>query len=200
MNPERIFFLVTLVFFSCSPAKTNNYKIKLAEDRSVYFYKEDSPFINLSLLGDYKFQPYKTKYFRDIDSRFIKYSTADFNNKKPTILYAAHTYVQPFYSTICVQYKDCKLDSNLIMNLQQELKINLKASFDKIEKIKCGTKDAYKIKYQVTNSLTKIYCSNTEYFFANKNTVYRLFLWTTNSDDHVISNEAEYIIKEARFN
>lgn len=200
MKLKHLFFPVTLLLFSCSSVKTNNYKARLSEDRSIYFFEQSSPFINLSLFGDYKFQPLATKYFRDIDSRFIKYATLKLNNIKPAILYSAHTYVQPFYSTICVQYKDCLLDTILINDLKTTLKGILKTSFSDIAKIKCGTKDAYKIVYQVTNSTTKIYSSNTEYFFADKNVVYRLFLWTTNSDNSVLANEAEYIIKEARFN
>ena len=150
-------------------------------------------------MGDYKFQPFKTKYFRDIDNRFIKYSTSNFNSKTPTILYSAHTYVQPYYSIICTQYENCILDTNQIKNLKIELKQNLKTSFSKIEKIRCGNKEAYKIIYQATNSLTNINCSNTEYFFSNNHTVYRLFLWTTNNDDSVMAIEAEYIIREAKF-
>ena len=150
-------------------------------------------------MGDYKFQPFRTKYFRDIDDRFIKYSTSNFNGKEPMILYSAHTYVQPYYSIICAQYQNCILDTNQIKNLKPVLKAYLKKSFSKIEKIKCGTKEAYKIVYQVTNSLTNINCSNTEYFFSNNQTVYRLFLWTTNNDDSVMANEAEYIIREAKF-
>jgi len=198
MKYVRLKYLIPFVLFSCNVSRTNNSNIKPGEDNS-YYYEQESPFINLTLLGDYKFQPFKTKYFRDIDSRFIKYSTKNFMAKKPAIFYAAHTFVQPFYSTICVQYKNCRLDTNQILNLNSDLKSGLKTSFIKLEKIQCGSRYAYKIAYHVTNSLTKIITSNTEYFFSNNETVYRLFLWTTNSDDRVISSEAEFIIKEARF-
>jgi hypothetical protein len=199
MKPDRLIIFIPLVLLSCTSTRTNNSGIKQAEDNSYYYYEQDSPFINLSLLGDYKFQPLKTKYFRDIDSRFIKYLTTKLNNKKPAILFSAHTYIQPFYSAICVQYKGCNLDTTLINSIKAGLKANLKTSFTKIEKLKCGSKDAYKIVYQATNSLTSIYSYNTEYFFSNNQIIYRLFLWTTNSDQSVIAIDGENIIKEARF-
>ena len=192
-------FIFILVFVSCSLTKTNNNLVKLSDDKSIYYYEQEKPFVHLSLLGDYKFQALKTKYFRDVNKKFIDYSTHKFNNRKPTILYSAHTYVQPFYSTICVLYKDTKLDTTNLKNIKLDLKSNLKTSFYKPIEVKCGTTNAYKISYQVVNKTTDISTSNFEYFFAKENNVYRLFLWTTNEDTKALTNEAEYIIREAKF-
>ncbi len=49
------------------------------------------------------------------------------------------------------------------------------------------------------NKVTKIYTTNLEYLFENNDQLYRLFLWTTNENDNVMANEAEYIITEAVF-
>jgi hypothetical protein len=192
-------FLSILIFSSCSLTKTNNNLIKLSEDNSVYYYEQENPFIHLSLLGDYKFQPFRTKYFRDIDKGFIDYSKHKFNNSKPTILYSAYTHVRPYYSTICVLYKDTKFDTTNLMNVKLDLKNNLKTSFHKPVEVKCGTINAYKISYQLANKITNIYTTNFEYFFTKENNVYRLFLWTTNEDTFALTNEAEYIIREAKF-
>ncbi len=199
MKPVRSILFILLIFAACNTARTNNSRAKLTEDKSVYYYEQASPYINLSLLGDYKFQPPKTKYFRDIEPRFLKYLLQDFNNTKPQILFSAHTIVQPFYSIIFVLYKGGDLDTASINNINPALKKNLKTSFSPYKEIKCGTKSCYKISYQVTNSITGIYSSNTEYFFKAGGNLYRVFLWTTNSDDAVISNEGEYVIKEAKF-
>lgn len=163
------------------------------------YYEQTSPQIKIQLYGDYLFPPLKTKYFRDVDKRFIKYVTNKFNNASPKILYKAHTFVQPFYSTICLQYKINSLDTTSLNDIKIQLKDYLNTKVSELKKIKCGFKDVYKIKYQVTNSINKIYSSNTEYFFKNGEFVYRLFFWTINSNDKIISDEAEDIIKNIRF-
>ena len=163
------------------------------------YYEDSSPPIKIQLYGDYLFQPLKTKYFRDVDKRFIKYVTNKFNNTKPELLYKAHTIIQPFYSTICLQYKTNYLDTTSLNDIKLQLKNNLNTKISELQEIKCGFKDVYKIKYQATNSINKVYSSHTEYFFRNGEFVYRLFFWTTDSNDKIISDEAEVIIKNIRF-
>jgi hypothetical protein len=194
-----ILFLVVLIFASCTLTKTNNNLVKWSDDKSSYYYPQENPFIHLSLMGDYKFQALRTKYFRDINKEFISYSKHKFNNRKPTILYSAHTYVQPFYSSMFILYKDTTLDTTNLENIKLDLKRNLRTSFHKPVEVKCGSINAYRISYQVVNKTTNIYTSNFEYFFTKENNVYRLFLWTTNEDTFALTNEAEYIIREAKF-
>ena len=192
-------FLVLSIFASCSLTKTNNSLVKLSDDKSIYYYEQKKPFIHLSLLGDYKFQAFRTKYFRDVNKKFIKYSEQKLNNRKPTILYSARTFVQPFYSTICVLYSDTKFDTTNLKSIKFDLKRNLKTSFNKPTEIKCGTINAYKISYQVVNKTTNFSTTNFEYFFTVGSNVYRFFLWTTNEDTSALTIEAEYIIREAKF-
>jgi hypothetical protein len=200
-NNKRKFapVLVLIIFISCTASKTNNHLVKRSDDKSIYYYEQPNPFVHLSLLGDYKFQSYKTKYFRDIDCRFIEYSKLPFYKKKPIVLYAAHTCVQPFYSSILVLYNHTKFDTLLFTDIKQNLKKHLKTSNHKWNEVKCGKIKAYKISYQVVNKITKIYTTNLEYLFENNDQLYRLFLWTTNENDNTMANEAEYIIAEAVF-
>lgn len=163
------------------------------------YYEQTLPQMKIQLFGDYYFQPFKTKYFRDVDTKFINYVTLRVDNARPKALYKAHTIVQPFYSTLCLQYKTSSLDTVFLNAIKTQLKENLNIKVSKVEKVKCGFKDVYKLKYQKTNSINKIYTSHTEYLFRNNEFIYRLFFWTTNSDDTIISVEAESIIKEIRF-
>jgi hypothetical protein len=163
------------------------------------YYEQASPQMKVQLFGDYFFQPFKTKYFRDVDRKFINYVTLSVDNTRPQTLYKAHTIVQPFYSTVCLQYKTSLFDSVFLNVIKTHLKENLKIKVLEVEKIKCGFKDVYKLKYQKANSINKIYTSHTEYLFTSNEFIYRLFFWTTNNDDTIISVEAESIIKEIRF-
>jgi hypothetical protein len=163
------------------------------------YYKQNSPSLTIQLLGDYKFQPLKTKYFRDIEKAFIKYSTLNFSGVTPKILYTAHTIVRPYYSTICLQYTNVILDSSLLNFIKGQLKEKLNSSFKKYSEIKLDSKTVYKISYQVLNPVNEVATSNTEYLFKKGDYLYRLLFWTTENNDKDISEEAEYIITHIRF-
>lgn len=194
LNIQILFFLVA--FASCGVTKKSS-SIKMVDGYN--YYEQTSPNMKVQLFGDYYFQPLKTKYYRDIDKKFIKYVTHRLGNTKPDILYQSHTIVQPYYSTLCLQYKTNSLDTTIISDIKIQLKENLNIKTSKVDKINCGLRNVYKLKYQTTNSLNKITANHTEYFFRNGEYIYRLFFWTTNSYDTVISEEAELIIKEIRF-
>lgn len=163
------------------------------------YYEQSSPPMRAQLLGDYHFQPFKTKFFRDIDKRFIRYATTKIAGEKPRLLYAAHTIVQIYYSTVCLQYKTSSADTMIIEDIKLKLKESLNIKAPKFDKMRYGSKDVYKLKYQTTNTLNRIGATHTEYFFRNGEYIYRLFFWTLNNDDTVICEEAEFIIKEIKF-
>lgn len=200
-NFKRIKLFIHFIFFitlisSCNLTR-NSSSIKMGD--GYYYYEQISPRLKISLLGDYIFQPLSTKYFRDIDKDFIKYVKNRIVNKRPSILYQAHTIIQPYYSTICMQYHTSVSDSTFLNELTSQLKNSFKIRLSKVDHIKYGNKNIYKLKYQITNSITKTTTAHTEYFFKNENNIYRFLFWTTNSDDTIISEEAEYIIKEMSF-
>lgn len=119
--------------------------------------------------------------------------------EKPKFLYTAHTIVQPYYSTICLQYHKISLDSSFISFIKEQLKDKLNSSFNNYTEIKLDSKTVYKISYQVTNPVNEIATSNTKYFLKKGDYLYRLLFWTTDNNDKVISEEAEYIITYIRF-
>ncbi len=197
MKLKIVAIFLLFIHSSCNVAKKSSLEIKIIDGQT--YYEQTSPEIKFQLYGDYLFQPLRTKYFRDVDKRFIKYITNKYHNITPKILYKAHTIIQPFYSTVCLQYKTNLLDTMSLNEIKIQLKDQLNTKVSKLEKIKCGLKDVYKIKYQTTNSVNKIYSSHTEYFFKNGEFVYRLLCWTIDSNDKIISDEAYTIIKNIRF-
>ena len=196
MRFKHVIYSLLFFFSACSTTKTNK-SISLADGYS--YYKQNSPSLTIQLLGDYKFQPLKTKYFRDIEKAFIKYSTLNLSATTPKVLYTAHTIVQPYYSTICLQYNNVLLDSSLLNFIKGQLKEKVNASFKKYTEIKLESKNIYKLAYQVVNPVNEIATSNTEYFFKKGDYLYRLLFWTTENNDKVISEEAEYIIAHIQF-
>ena len=198
MKLKIVAIFLLFIHSSCNVAKKSSSPIKIIDGYT--YYEQTSPEIKIQLYGDYLFQPLSTKYFRDVDKRFIKYITNKYDNATPKILYKAHTIIQPFYSTVCLLYKTTLLDTMSLNEIKIQLKDQLNTEVSELEKIKCGSKEVYKIKYQTTNSVNKIYSSHTEYFFKNGEFVYRLFFWTIESNDKIISNEAEQIIKNIRLN
>jgi hypothetical protein len=197
MKIKTVAIFLLFIYSSCNVTKKSSLQIKIIDGQT--YYEDVSPPIRFKLYGDYLFQPLKTKYYRDVDKRFIKYITDKYHNVTPKIIYKAHTIIQPFYSTVCLQYKTNLLDTLSLNEIKFQLKSQLHANSSKPEKISCGSKEVYKIKYQTTNSVNKIYSSHTEYFFKNGGFIYRLFFWTIDTDDKIISSEAEKIIKNIRF-
>ena len=197
MKIKTVAIFLLFIYSSCNVTKKSSLQIKIIDGQT--YYEDGSPPIRFKLYGDYLFQPLKTKYYRDVDKRFIKYITDKYHNVNPKIIYKAHTIIQPFYSTVCLQYKTNLLDTLFLNEIKIQLKSQLHANSSKPEKIRCGSKEVYKIKYQTTNSVNKIYSSHTEYFFKNGGFIYRLFFWTIDTDDKIISSEAEKIIKNIRF-
>ena len=197
MKIKTVAIFLLFIYSSCTVTKKSSLQIKISDGQT--YYEEVSTPIRFKLYDDYLFQPLKTKYYRDVDKRFIKYITDKYHNVTPKIIYKAHTIIQPFYSTVCLQYKTNLLDTLSLKEIKIQLKSQLHANSSKPEKIRCGSREVYKIKYQTTNAVNKIYSSHTEYFFKNGGFIYRLFFWTIDADDKIISSEAEKIIKNIRF-
>lgn len=198
-KPMKLTILIILLlinFVSCNVTDKLS-SIKMIDGYN--YFEQALPQVRIQLLGDYYFQPFRTKYFRDIDEKFIHYSTLRVGKARPLILYKAHTIVQPFYSTLCLQYKTNSADTVFLHAIKAQLKESLNITVSEVGKIKCGSRDVYKVKYQKSHSISRIYTSHTEYLFRNNEFIYRLFFWTANSDDTIISSEAESIIKEISF-
>ena len=72
MKFNILIILLLIIFVSCNV--TNKlYSIKKMDGYN--YYEQASPQMKIQLFGDYCFQPFKTKYFRDVDRKFINYVT-----------------------------------------------------------------------------------------------------------------------------
>ncbi|MBS1758993.1 MAG: hypothetical protein JST23_02620 [Bacteroidetes bacterium] len=61
LNIQTLYFL--LIFTSCGVTNKSS-SIKMVDGYN--YYEQSSPLMKVQLLGDYYFQPLKTKYYRDI--------------------------------------------------------------------------------------------------------------------------------------
>jgi hypothetical protein len=191
---KNYLIILSLIFFSSCGGLKNSTSIKIIDGYN--YYEQSLPQMKVKLFGDYYFQPFKTKYYRDIDKEFFKYTKNKIDGIKPKRLFQAHTIVQNYYSMLCSQYKISKADSTLLNEIKAQLQESFKVRVSKIDTIKSGKRDVYKISYQTVNSLNKLTVKHTEYIFRNGEYFYRFFFWTTNSDFSVIKEEAEFIMKE----
>lgn len=195
MKFKHLIYFLIIFCTACRTTKPDQ-SVNLLDGR--YTYKQKSKPITIKLYGDYKFKPLNTTNFRDIDKDFIRYTGLKLG-AKPAMLYSAYTYVQPYYSTICIQYKDVKLDSSLFDVVKKQLKKKVNSSYQKYETLKLDSKNVHKIAYEVTNKINGVATLNYEYFFENDNYLYRLFFWTTDSNEKIMTTEAESIISKIQF-
>lgn len=195
---RNVFLILSLIFLISCNVTSKLSTIKWID--GFNYYEQASPQMKIQLLGDYYFHPFKKKYSRDINLKFIVYATLRIDSKKSKILYTANTTVKPFYSTLCLQYKTSLPDTLFLNAIKTQLNEYLHIKIPEVKRIFCCSKDVYKLRYQKTNPVNKVYTSHTEYFFRNNEYIYRFFFWTTDSEDAVISTEAESIIKKIIFN
>ena len=140
---KKYLIIFTLLFFTCCGGLKKSTSIKIIDGYN--YYGQSSPQMKVKLFGDYYFQKLKTKYFRDIDKRFFNYTKNKIDGTKPKKLFQAHTIVQSYYSVLCAQYKISTADSAFINEIIFQLKINFKVKIIKIDTVKLGKRDVYKI-------------------------------------------------------
>jgi hypothetical protein len=192
---QILFFACLATIISCSVRKADG--TVTAEDGYKY-YLLSSPQFRIQLYGDYSFHSLNKRYFPDVRKSFLKYTIAKTNDLKPELMYAAHTIVQPYYSSIGILYKNASADPSLLSIIKVDIKSSLGTSFNGLDTVETTYGTACRFAYQVFNPVTKIRSSHWEYLVNNNGNLLRFFFWTTNSDTSIISHEIETIVKTIR--
>jgi len=190
----RFLFAITLLsLFSCSVPKAGG---SLSDEDGYIYYEQPAPHLRMQLYGDYKFHSLKRKHFTDVNKSFLKYTTAKVNRITPQLMYAAHTFVKPFYSSIGVVYKGAQANKNLITNVQQQLQNRYSTSFSAVDSFYTSLGTAHYFGYTVSNS-TAGTTYHREYFINNGQDLVRFYFWAP-SDTAMVFREAEVILKNIR--
>lgn len=84
--------LLSLLLASCGVAHK---AATTTPEEGYIIYRQSAPEVTLTLLGDYAFHPLKKKYFADLDKSALKYLAHRLNGRRPQLMFASHTFVQP---------------------------------------------------------------------------------------------------------
>ena len=192
-----ILWIATLV--SCNLPKSSGV-INKGEAGEHPRYEHQSPNFEIPIVADYRFHPMEKKYFIDTDHSFLNYIGKRLNNKRPRVLYSAHTFVPPFYSTIGLLYLELHSDKSLNEEIKSQLAAQLTVTIRRIDTVSTSFGSAYRINYSVVNPNTQILTCYTEYFMDDENNLIRILFWTRECDEQAINEETEGIIKRIKFN
>ena len=170
----------------------------VVEDDGDTYYSLTSPQLRIPLYHDYRFHSLIKKYFPSVRKSFLKYTGSKIDGSKPELMYAAHTVVQPYYSSIGFLYRGVDFDTSLLNNIKRAMKNSLKSSFIGVDSVETSYGTARRFAYQVLDPVTRIHSYHWEYLVKNNSNLLRFFFWTTNSDTNIISHEIESIVKNIK--
>lgn len=190
-----LFFAFTLA--SCGiahkPATTT-------PEEGYIIYRQSAPGVVLSLLGDYQLHAIKAKYFTDLHRKDLKYFTRPLQGRRPQLMFAAHTTVQPYYSAVGVQYSGVAGDTaQLMASVKEELRKSLRTGFSELPPVPTDYGVVRAIVYQVKNPLTQRFTTHREYFVYRDGHLLRLFFWTSLEDPRILDIEPGLILKNMKF-
>ena len=195
INTSVIPLLTTLViFYSCSVSKIGG-EVKTEKDGDHPYYELNSPYVQIQLKGDYYFHPLERKYFPDTDKEFMEYLKVKLGNRKPKLMYSAHTTVPPYYSTVAVLYQNIQFDTTQLVNIRTELQKRLKVSIKNSTEIVTNYGHATEIEYNASNTVTRIPTCYNEFFINNGSNVIRIYSWFIDCKEPIIKEELEGIVK-----
>ena len=187
--------IVLFICASCALRKEGN----VVTDPTHPYYELSSPYIKIPVIGDYYFHPLKAKYFKDVDKNFIHYLKSGLLHQRPVLLYAAHTFVEPYYAAVATLYKGVKLNTSLLHEIREQLKKDTRASYSTPDTIHTDYGMAIKVFYQVINPTTRIATFHTDYFINKASDLIRVSFWNTTSTEEAIKDETQQIIKKIKF-
>ncbi|HEY1115107.1 MAG TPA: hypothetical protein VGE66_16165 [Chitinophagaceae bacterium] len=190
-----LFFAFSLV--SCGVA--HKAATTTSEDGYI-LYRQSAPAVELTLLGDYQLHGLKTKYFTDLHKKDLEYFTRPLQGRRPQLMFAAHTTVQPYYSAVGVQYNGVPGDSALLLAaVKEELRQSLRTGFSELPPVTTDYGVVRGIVYQVKNPVTQRHTTHREYFVPHEGYLLRLFFWTSLQDPRILDIEPSFILKRMKF-
>lgn len=183
----------SLLLASCGVAHKSS---TITPEEGYIIYRQSAPEASLTLLGDYAFHPLQKKYFTDVDKSALKYLAHRLHGQRPQLMFASHTFVQPYYAAVGMQYNHVAVDTALYRAVKEDLKQSLHAAFTELPAVSTDYGAVQGITYRVMNPLTKRFTSHAEYFIPYQDGLLRLFFWTSDRDERAFVQDAEGILKK----
>lgn len=197
MKPLLSALLLSLSVASCGIARK---AATTTPEEGYILYKQSAPEVVLTLLGDYQLHGLETKYFTDLHKKDLKYFTRPLQGRRPQLMFAAHTAVQPYYSAVAVQYNGVAADTALLLAaVKEELQESLRTGFSELPPVTTDYGVVRAIAYQVKNPVTQRFTTHREYFVPRDGHLLRLFFWTSLQDPRILDIEPGFILKGMKF-
>ena len=185
--------ILTLV--SCSVQKAGG---NLSDEDGYIYYEQPAPQMRMQLYGDYKFHSIKRKHFREVDKSFLKYTTSKANRTAPKLMFAAHTFVHPFYSTLGLVYKGQQVNDDVLATIKQSLQERLQTTFNGVDSFYTNLGTAIYFSYPVQHPVAGTATIHREYLINHQKDLIRFYFWTAMSDTAMVFREAELILKNIK--
>lgn len=196
MKPLLSALILALSFASCGVAHK---AATTTSEEGYILYRQSAPEVELTLLGDYQLHGLKTKYFTDLNKKDLKYFTRPLQGRRPQLMFAAHTIVQPYYSAVGVQYNGVADGTTLLAAVKKELRQSLRTGFTELPPLATDHGVVRGIAYQVKNPVTQRHTSHYEYFVPHEGHLLRLFFWTSLENPRILDIEPSFILKRMKF-
>jgi len=145
--------------------------------------------------GDYWFHDFDLALFPNANPDYLKLFTELNNSKRAIIQYAAHTTIQPYFSTTALIYSRRSDTKILLRELQEELINEYKASNFETEDFGTKAGNFTQLFYNINHPKLKTQARFVEYIGQLKEQTIRIIFWTIDSNNRSLTNESEKIIK-----
>ncbi len=187
---------ILILLSSCIGYKNNpNTHVSIENGKQLIENKKEN--ISLRYYGDYWFHSLNKQNTLNWDKHFIK--SLQQSGAKETFLYAGHTTIESYCSTIGVLYESTAMASKLA-DISAYLKKSLKAENMSNSTIVIGEQNYQVLSYQLRNTALRVSSKYIEYYLLRKKDFVRIIFWTNDMSDGWLQRESEAIIAKKEDN
>ena len=179
---------------SCTAYKINSDTIvKNVDGTQLVENKKEN--ISIKYYGDYWFHSFTKKTTLNWDKTFIK--SIDANKTGKTLIYCAHTTIEPYCSTLGLIYNDNHL-TQIIKDVEENFKKQRAENLTTTNEL-IGTNSFAKLSYELPDSELRIKRRYIEYYSLQGKNTLRIIFWTTETREGWLESEAKGIIETIKF-
>jgi hypothetical protein len=189
---RSIGFSVLIGFFTaCSPFKKAEISIqKTTDDQGLIEVNHER--MSVQLFGDYLIHPLKQQVTMNWDEAFLKAMKQD-GNKKPELLFASHTFLQPHCTLVVSFYSDTTKVTKKTKDHFEQAGIRV----EKAEK-EIGKNDYIIQSFDLMDQAIQIELFHIDYFLETDYGTYRFSFWSSDRDRKWLFRESTAVLEKLK--